>query len=113
MADQNITESINEANDILVHLQEYEDLDKALNTIERILKSCRVFLNPPQSTEFEKYIEEKEKEFDKNWEAAQRDINKEKDGYMKFLKKANFIVNLRINYLDRMNDYLSKMNQKL
>ena len=109
MANENITESINEAKNYIDNMQAEADL----NIADRILNSCKSFLHQPHTKEFEDFNKKINVEFEHKLDEAKDKNDQEKDSYLKYFNMAQYYITLRLEKTQRMMNYLDSLNKKL
>jgi hypothetical protein len=111
MPDKYIEESLGEAKDYINKIETHGE--PMINIAERILHSCKSFMHPPHNSEYESYIKKIDTEFDIKLRDAKEKNDKESDSFLKYYNMAQFVLNLRVEKLTRVINYLDTLNKKL
>ena len=111
MANKYIEESLKDAKEYLNQVE--ESGEPMLAVSERILQSCKSFMHQPETKQYEEYLGKLETEFDLKLREAKKKNDMEKDTFLKYYNMAQFVLNLRIEKIQRIMNYLDRLNQKL
>lgn len=108
---KDISESLSQAKEYLNGVE--TDGEVSIDIADRILGSCKCFIHPPHSKDFDEFNGKIDAEFEMKMKEAKDANSKEKDTYLKYLNMAQFVINLRLEKTQRMINFLDKLNEKL
>lgn len=111
MANKYIEESLEEAKGYLNKVE--ESGEPMLHIAERILESCKAFMHQPETKQYEDYLQKLDTEFSLKLREAKEKNDSEKDSFMKYYSMAQFVINLNVEKIQRIMNYLDRLNQKL
>jgi len=111
MSNKFIEEDIEEAREKMSELETRGEV--SVDDAERLLRKCVRFVHPPHLQEFEKFLKQIDTDYELKVNEAKQINNAEKDSYLKFFNIAQFILTLKIERVDRMFNFISKLNKKM
>ena len=111
MTNKLIEESLIEAKNYVNQIDELGE--SGLNIADRILSSCKLFIDKSHLKELEDFENKVNKDYEEKMKEAREMNDKEKDTYMKYLNMAQYVVNSRLEKTQLMINFLHKLNQKV